>query len=125
AALTYRQFGLAGRTRKDDLTHVSLPSSDAIVAAFAINEIADARARDDLLAKLVGPAARRSALIVEPIAGFVAPGWDTWRGAVVSAGGRADEWRFRVELPAILAKLDHAAGLDHRELTARSLWLRR
>jgi len=38
-------------------------------------------------------------------------------------GGRADEWRFRIELPAIVAKLDRAAKLDHRELTARSLWL--
>jgi hypothetical protein len=40
-------------------------------------------------------------------------------------GGRADEWRFRAELPPIVAKLDRAAGLDHRELTARSLWIGR
>jgi hypothetical protein len=38
-------------------------------------------------------------------------------------GGRADEWRFRVELPERLALMDRAAGLDHRELTGRSLWL--
>jgi hypothetical protein len=30
-----------------------------------------------------------------------------------------------VELPAIVAKLDRAAGLDHREITGRSLWLAR
>jgi hypothetical protein len=29
----------------------------------------------------------------------------------------------RVELPAIVAKLDRAAGLDHREQTGRSLWI--
>jgi hypothetical protein len=40
-------------------------------------------------------------------------------------GGRADEWRFRTELPAIVMKLDRSAKLDHRELTARSLWLTR
>ena len=41
----------------------------------------------------------------------------------MAAGGRGDEWRFRVELPAIVTKLDRAAGLNHRELTARSLCL--
>jgi hypothetical protein len=29
----------------------------------------------------------------------------------------------RTELPAIVAKLDRAAGLNHREITGRSLWL--
>ncbi|HKQ60062.1 MAG TPA: hypothetical protein VJS92_02180, partial [Candidatus Polarisedimenticolaceae bacterium] len=42
---------------------------------------------------------------------------------VRAAGGRADEWRLPAELPEPLRKLDRAAGLDHRELTARSLWL--
>jgi hypothetical protein len=41
----------------------------------------------------------------------------------VAAGGRADEWRFRVPLPDVVARLDRAAGLDHRELTCRSLWI--
>jgi hypothetical protein len=36
-------------------------------------------------------------------------------------GGCAREWRFRAELPAIVEKLDRAAGLNHRELKARSL----
>ena len=40
-----------------------------------------------------------------------------------AAGGRADEWRLRTELPPIVAKLDRAAGLNHREITGRSLWL--
>jgi hypothetical protein len=62
-------------------------------------------------------------LIVEPIAGFVARWWDRWRPVIERMGGRADEWRFRAELPAIVAKLDRAVKLDHRELTARSLWL--
>ena len=45
------------------------------------------------------------------------------RGEVEAAGGRADEWRFRLALPPIVAKLDRAAGLNHREITGRSLWL--
>jgi hypothetical protein len=62
-------------------------------------------------------------LVVEPLAGFVAPWWGSWRTAIEAAGGRADEWRFEAELPPIVAKLDRAAGLDHRKLTARTLWL--
>jgi hypothetical protein len=34
-----------------------------------------------------------------------------------------DEWRFPAGLPPRLALLDRAAGLDHRELTARSSYL--
>ena len=56
-------------------------------------------------------------------AGFVARWWERWRVPVEQMGGRADEWRFRIDLPAIVSKLDHAAKLDHRELTARSLWV--
>ena len=61
-------------------------------------------------------------LIVEPMAGFVAPWWKEWREAFESQGGRADEWRFRPELPPIVAKLDRAAGLNHKEITGRSIW---
>jgi hypothetical protein len=53
----------------------------------------------------------------------VAPWWNRWRQRVEDAGGRADEWRLHADLPPIVAKLDRAAGLDHRELTGRSLWL--
>ena len=62
-------------------------------------------------------------LIVEPLAGFVARWWNRWRETFEAAGGRADEWRLRTELPPIVAKLDRAAGLNHREITGRSLWL--
>ena len=62
-------------------------------------------------------------LIVEPLAGGAARWWNRWRDTIERAGGRADEWRIRVELPAIVAKLDRAAGLNHREITGRSLFL--
>jgi hypothetical protein len=61
--------------------------------------------------------------VVEPLAGPAAPWWPSWRRRVEAAGGRADDWRVRLTLPAIVAKLDRAAGLDHAVLTGRSLWL--
>jgi hypothetical protein len=64
-------------------------------------------------------------LVVEPIAGLVKRWWDRWRAPIEQLGGRSDEWRFRIELPPIVAKLDRAAKLDHRELTARSFWISR
>ena len=124
AARTYRVFGLTARTVKGDIASVALPKGRAsILAAFALNELADA-SRDALMQRLLERAAGGDRLlVVEPIAGFVARWWDRWRASIEQMGGRADEWRFRIELPAIVAKLDRAAKLDHRELTARSLWL--
>ena len=124
AALTYGEFGLSARTHRGDIAVVPLPPSPAaILAAFAVNELADAP-RDVLLRRLLDRAAKGDrVLIVEPVAGFVTPWWGRWRDAFVAAGGRDDQWRIPVDLPAIVAKLDRAAGLHHRDLTGRSLWL--
>jgi hypothetical protein len=62
-------------------------------------------------------------LILEPLARAVAPWWDDAAAQAVSTGGRSDQWRFRAQLPPLLQTLDKAAGLDHRELTVRSIWL--
>jgi trans-aconitate methyltransferase len=124
AAATYRAFHLSATTRQGDVATTMLPKGTAsIVAAFTLNELPDA-ARDALLTRLVDRAASGDRiLIVEPLAGFVARWWPRWRDVVESAGGRADEWRLRAELPSIVAKLDRAAGLNHREITGRSLWI--
>jgi len=124
AAWTYRTLGLDARTRQADAAAAPLPKPPALVlAAFALNELPDA-SREALLERLIARAAGGNrVLIVEPLAGFVARWWGRWRDTVVAAGGRADEWRVRVELPPIVAKLDRAAGLNHRELTGRSLWI--
>jgi hypothetical protein len=146
ARRTYAEFGLHAVVRVDDMTHVpldaraqrSVPRRDgthagvhgtdtrgaAVLLAFAVNEIADAAARADLLVRLIaGARSGTRVVVVEPLAGFVAPWWNEWRTAFAQAGGRADEWRFRSELPPIVEKLDRAAGLNHRELKARSLAL--
>ena len=124
ASATYRAFAVSAQTRQIDFSTVHFPKSPAaILAAFAINEIADGP-RDALLPRLLARANQGDqVLVVEPIAGFVARWWGAWRHAFERAGGRADEWRVRVELPAIVRKLDRAAGLDHRQLTGRSLSL--
>lgn len=124
AAATYRAFGLRATTARADAASAVLPRGPvAAVAAFTLNEMADG-ARDALLARLADRASRGDrVLIVEPLAGFVAPWWNRWRGVFERQGGRADEWRVRVELPAIVERLDRAAGLNHREITGRSLWI--
>jgi SAM-dependent methyltransferase len=124
AAATYREFGLPARTSVGDAATADFPGGRLdMVVAFTLNELPDA-ARERLLGRLVDRAAQGDrVLIVEPLAGFVAPWWTRWRAAVEATGGRADEWRVRVELPVIVAKLDRAAGLNHREITGRSLWI--
>ena len=124
AAATYRAFHLAATVRQGDIANVTLPKTPiSILAAFTMNELPDA-ARDALLTRLVERAGQGDrVLIVEPLAGFVARWWNRWRDTFEAAGGRADEWRLRAELPPIVAKLDRAAGLNHREITGRSLWI--
>jgi len=124
AAGTYRAFGLAGATRQGDIATMTFPKGRAaILAAFALNELPDA-ARERVLTRLVERVARGDrVLVVEPLAGGVARWWNRWRDTFEGAGGRADEWRFLLDLPAIVVKLDRAAGLDHREVTGRSLFL--
>jgi hypothetical protein len=60
--------------------------------------------------------------VLEPLARGVTPWWDATAARFVAAGGRADEWRFPVELPPLLRLFDRAAGLNHRELKVRTLF---
>jgi len=124
AAQTYRDFGLSARTVRGDAMTFAWPRGRAmILAAFVVNELDDTT-RDALLQRLLERAsAGDRVLVVEPLARSVTRWWPQWEQAFVAAGGRTDEWRFHAELPAIVAKLDRAAGLDHRELTGRSLYI--
>jgi hypothetical protein len=92
--------------------------------AFTVNELDDA-GRELLLPRLLEAASRGTELlIVEPLAKRSLDWWSDWERRFRERGGRADEWRFTVELPQRLRLLDKAAGLDHRQLGARSLYLR-
>ena len=110
-----QRFGAVSIANSRFSATLRLPKGPAaFLAAFSLNELPEAD-RNLTLERLVqrrGDGDR--VLIVEPLAGFVAPWWGRWRDVVLQAGGRAGEWRFRVELPAIVAKLDRAAKLDHR-----------
>lgn len=124
ARRTYREFGLKPVLRRGDVAATRLPSERAtFLAAFVMNELSPV-VRNELLMRLFDRAAHGDrVLVVEPIARFVAPWWNPWRDRVLAAGGRADEWRVGAELPPLVARLDRAAGLDHRRLTARTTWL--
>jgi hypothetical protein len=125
ARFTFGRLGLRGRARRSELAGATLPGRrGAIVAALTVNELAD-DARDALLARLLeAHRAGASVLVIEPIARGVTPWWAGWADAVTAAGGRVDEWRFPAALPARLALMDRAAGLDHGRLTGRSTFLR-
>ena len=127
ARWTYDIFGLHGSAKRGDLSRIPplvppLGPGDAVLAAFLLNELTDT-ARAAVFRKFL-EGARRGAriLVIEPISLRVSPWWRDAASEVQAAGGRADEWRLAVDLPPQVRLLDKAAGLDHRELTARSLY---
>lgn len=124
ARWTYRTLGLSGTTRQADATRLpALRPGSAVVVAYVLNELtAESRARVE--DQLIGAAGRGvRILVLEPIARGIAPWWDATAARFAASGGRADEWRFPIELPPLLERLDRGAGLRHDELTVRSLWL--
>ena len=131
ANLTYRSFGGGHSTlsvplaMQRDLTRVVTRGGreTGILAAYAVNELT-VEARALVLTELLTAHARGArVLVVEPIAKRALPWWTTWQSAFEHAGGREDEWRFPADLPQTQQSLARAAGLNPRELTARSLWL--
>lgn len=124
ARRTYAALSLRGRAAAGDLLRERLPGRGAaILLGWVVNELGDP-SRGTLLPRLL-EAARRGAriLVVEPIAARPVPWWGEWEQAFAADGGRGDLWRFPAPLPPLVARLDRAAGLDHRILTARSLYL--
>jgi protein-L-isoaspartate O-methyltransferase len=124
ARWTYEQLGVHGRARQGDITtRVTARRGDSIVAAYVLNELPDdARVRvENRLIEAAENGGR--VLVLEPIARAIAPWWDELATRLARVGGRADEWRLPVDLPPLLEKFDRAAGLNHRELTFRSLFV--
>lgn len=127
AAWTYRALGLSGRAVRADAARIPVAGArgDGILLAYLVNEL-PAPGRAALRAKLLSASERGACiLVIEPIARRISPWWSEWREAFERAGGRADEWRFPAELPRLQRDLATAAGLDPRELIARTLWLNR
>jgi hypothetical protein len=115
---------LNGDARRGDAVRAAFHARRAaVVLAFTVNELPDS-SRESLLPRLLRDAAHGAAvLVIEPVARSIGPWWKLWTESFTQAGGREDEWRFEADLPPIVRKFDRAAGLDHRVLTARSLYL--
>jgi len=124
ARWTYRQLHVNGHARHGDLARIATTASgSAVIAAYVLNELPDLSRAHVEIKLMEAAAAGTRVLVLEPIARAVTPWWDATAGRVRAGGGRADEWRIPVELPPILRLLDRAAGLDHRELKLRSLYM--
>jgi hypothetical protein len=124
ARWNFRELGLRGRAHQGELTRLPrLAVGDAVVAAYALNELSST-AREALEARLLEASSDGvRVLVVEPIARSAVPWWDASARRWIAAGGRADEWRLSMELPPLVKQFDRAAGLDHRVVTCRSLYL--
>jgi methylase of polypeptide subunit release factors len=123
ARWTYRQLRLHGQSRQGDLSRLpATKPGTAIVAAYVLNEMGETP-RETLEHQLLEAAtAGTRVLVLEPIARSITPWWDRTADRFRAAGGRADEWRFAIELPPLLRTFDSAAGLNHRELKLRTLF---
>jgi hypothetical protein len=124
---TYRQLGLRGSAKVGDVSgfpyvQASRSRGSAFLLAYAVNELAEtprARLLDALAAALATQQA--ALLIVEPIAKKDRSWWPEWAARLAPAGAVEREWRFRADLPPLLREVAKGAGLDPRELTARTL----
>jgi hypothetical protein len=113
-----------GRATRADVAAVRQPrGSLACLAAYTVNEL-PADAREAVRVALLGAARTGHAvLVIEPLAGGVAPWWTAWAEEFGDLGARVDEWRLPANLPDIVARFDRAAGLRHQELTARTIYV--
>lgn len=123
ARWTYAQLGVRGRAQTGDIpARPRIGPGDALVAAYVLNELADQPrlALEDSLVRLAQEGVR--VLVLEPISRQAVPWWSDTAARLASSGFRADDWRFGIDRPPLVKKLDEAAGLDHRELRLRSLY---
>ena len=124
ARWTYRQLRLQGQTRQADAARLPpLRKGDVAVVGYTLNELSPDKREAVELQLVAAAAAGAAVLILEPISRSITPWWSVTARRFEAAGGRADEWRFPLDRPPLLALLDRAAGLDHREVTVRSIYV--
>jgi SAM-dependent methyltransferase len=122
---TFAELGVRGGALRTELARMRWPKGPlAVVAAFTVNELPESQRRTLQKRLLEEAAAGGQILILEPLARPITkPWWDAWAAVFAKAGGRADEWHFDLPLPERIHVLGKAAGLNPRELGARTLWL--
>lgn len=124
ARWTYAELGVRGRTRQGDAGRLPrLERGDAVVAAYTLNELPDASRERVVQEMLAAAGIGARVLVVEPISRRVTPWWDQTVRRVIVAGGRADEWKFEADLPALVERFDRAAGLNHQTIACRSFYM--
>lgn len=123
ARRTHAAFGIPARTRRGALPGAaSTPRPGELVfLGWTVNELDDAERRELLTTLAAGLAAGARLLVVEPLAGRVAPWWPAWREHLAPLRVQEHRIKLRLVLPEWIARLDRAAGLDHGELGARLL----
>ncbi len=122
ARATYASFGVSAKTRRGRIPAALPPAraGDLWLFAYSINEFGDAD-REALLPELEAAVhAGVRVLIVEPLASSATRWWPAWRGPLEALGLRCDTWKRPLARPEWVARLDGAAGLDHRVLGARA-----
>jgi SAM-dependent methyltransferase len=121
---TFAAFAVSGRTRRVELPAgvPRLSTSDLVAAGWLLNEGGPAlRARlGGVFARALREGAR--VLVLEPLARGVSPWWDDFAAELAPAGAASALMKWTIERPDWIARLDAAAGLDHREIGARVLW---
>ena len=120
---TYAHFGLAAQTLRGQLP-AAVPQAgagDLLVFGWSVNELGDRARRElgDLVVRALADGARL--LLLEPLAGPASPWWRAWAEALSPLGVEEPRHKFQLALPEWIARLDKAAGLDHRTLGARVL----
>ncbi len=124
ARRSFATLGVVGRTRRAELPAgvPHLRADDLVCAGFVLNECRPAL-RERLLRLLARAlAAGTRVLVLEPLARGAAPWWDEAAAALARAGAESALLKYSIERPDWIARLDTAAGLDHREIGARALW---
>jgi hypothetical protein len=126
----YRHLNVRGRATRGDLLRGIRPRrgsfgpSDALLFAYSLNELPPPARAQALNGVIDAVRCRASLLVIEPIGKRLgnAGWWDEWCAALKPHAVVEDEWRFpSTLLPQPTRDLAHAAGLDPRELTARTL----
>jgi hypothetical protein len=118
---TVAAFGLCGETQRVQLPArvPRLAAGDLAVAGWFLSECDDA-GRERLLSVLErGVSAGVRVLVLEPLAGRIVPWWDELAARFTALGIASGSLRWRMQRPDWIARMDKAAGLDHRELGAR------
>lgn len=118
---TYRQMGLKGLATTGCFLKSKWPKADAILAAWALNEL-NTSEREKVRSRMLLHQNQGGYLFVlEPISRAISPWWEKWGQPLLDQGANRGELKLNLSLPPLLAKLDKAAGMNHRQVKVRYL----